>query len=53
MSSWNSSSHNKYLLQYHLIYVCKYRKQLLSNKSITDDTKRLSNEICQKITMQP
>ena len=48
MSSWNSGSHNKYLLQYHLIYVCKYRKQLLSNKSIADDTKRLSNEICQK-----
>lgn len=48
MSNWNSGSHNKYLLQYHLIYVCKYRKQLLSNKSIADDTKRLSNEICQK-----
>lgn len=48
MSGWNSGSHNKYLLQYHLIYVCKYRKQLFSNKSITDDTKRLSNEICQK-----
>ena len=48
MSGWNSGSHNKYLLQYHLIYVCKYRKQLFSNKSITDGTKRLSNEICQK-----
>ena len=48
MSNWNSNSHNKYLLQYHLIYVCKYRKQLLSNKDIAGDTKRLSNVICQK-----
>ena len=48
MSGWNSASHNKYLLQYHLIYVCKYRKHLLVSKNIADDVKRLSNEICQK-----
>jgi putative transposase len=49
MSGWNSASHNKYLLQYHLIYVCKYRKHLLVSKNIADDVKRLSNEICQKL----
>lgn len=48
MTNWNSNSHNKYLLQYHLIYVCKYRKQLLFNKDIARDTKRLSNVICKK-----
>lgn len=48
MSDWNSGSHNKYLLQYHLIFVCKYRKKLLSNKNIADDIKLLSQEICTK-----
>lgn len=48
MSGWKSASHNKYLLQYHLIYVCKYRKHLLVSKNIIDDIKQLSNEICIK-----
>lgn len=38
MSEWKSASHNKYLLQYHLIFVCKYRKKLLVNQNIADDT---------------
>ena len=48
MGNWKSASHNKYLLQYHLIFVCKYRKKLLVSQNITDDVKRLSTEICNK-----
>lgn len=48
MLGWKSESHHKYLLQYHLIFVCKYRKQLLISKNISDDIKRLSVEICNK-----
>ena len=39
---------HKYLLQYHIIFVCKYRKKLLTSKKISDDIKQLSYEICQK-----
>jgi putative transposase len=46
MGNWKSASHNKYLLQYHLIFVCKYRKKLLINQYIANDIKRLSREIC-------
>ncbi len=38
----------KYLLQYHIIFVCKYRKKLLIPKQISDDIKQFSHEICQK-----
>ena len=48
MGNWKSASHNKYLLQYHLIFVCKYRKKLLGVKQIADDVKVLSTEICEK-----
>lgn len=48
MSEWKSGNHCKYLLQYHLIFVCKYRKQLLSNINIVNDIKQLSKEICNK-----
>ena len=48
MSEWKSASHNKYLLQYHLIFVCKYRKKLLVSQNIADDVKRLSTEVCNK-----
>lgn len=44
---WNSNSHSKYLLQYHLIFVCKYRKKLFT-QMISDDVKQLSYEICKK-----
>ena len=39
---------HKYLLQYHIIFVCKYRKKLLMSKQISDDIKQFSYEICQK-----
>ena len=45
--NWYSKNHHKYLLQYHLIFVCKYRKKLLT-REISDDIKQLSYEICSK-----
>lgn len=46
-NSWKSKNRRKYLLQYHLIFVCKYRKKLLS-KEISDDIKQFSYDICQR-----
>ncbi len=43
-----TNAHSKYLLQYHLIFVCKYRKKLLSANNISSDIKRLSRDICSK-----
>ena len=32
--SYISDSHRKFNLKYHIIFVCKYRKQLLANKEV-------------------
>lgn len=32
----------------HIIFVCKYRKKLLTSKQISDDIKQFSYEICQR-----
>ncbi len=54
MGTWKSKNRHiipygyKYLLQYHIIFICRYRKKLLVNKSISDDIKQFSYEICQK-----
>ncbi len=48
MGTWKSKNRHKYLLQYHVIFVCKYRKKLLASKQISDDIKQFSYEICQK-----
>ena len=48
METWKSKNRHKYLLQYHIIFVCKYRKKLLMSKQISDDIKQFSYEICQK-----
>ena len=48
INTHKSGSHNKYLLQYHLIFVCKYKKKLLSSSNIISDIKRLSLECTQK-----
>ena len=48
MGEWKSKNHSKYLLQYHLIFVCKYRKKLLSSNFISSDMKLLSKYICEK-----
>ena len=47
-NNWKSKNRHKYLLQYHLIFVCKYRKKLFLNQSISDDIKQFSYEICNK-----
>ena len=47
IDKWKSKNRHKYLLQYHLIFVCKYRKKLLIN-IVSDDIKQLSYEICNK-----
>ena len=48
MSEWKSKNRHKYLLQYHLILVCKYRKKMMTPK-ISEDIKQLSFEICKRI----
>ena len=47
-SNWKSKNRHKFLLQYHIIFVCKYRKKILSNKTISDDIKQFSYEICSR-----
>lgn len=47
-NKWKSKNRHKYLLQYHLIFVCKYRKKLLVSANISNDIKQFSFEICQK-----
>ena len=48
MGTWRSKNRHKYLLQYHIIFVCKYRKKLLVSRQISDDIKQFSYEICQR-----
>ena len=48
MGTWKSKNRRKYLLQYHIIFVCKYRKKLLVSRRISDDIKQFSYEICQR-----
>ena len=48
MGDWKTVNHSKYLLQYPLILVCKYRKRLLLGNNISADIKKLSIDICSK-----
>ena len=48
MSNWNSKNRRKYLLHYHLIFVCQYRKKLFLHKNISDNIKQFSYDICNK-----
>ena len=48
MGTLKSKNRRKYLLQYHIIFVCKYRKKLLVSRRISDDIKQFSYEICQR-----
>lgn len=48
MSKYIAKNRHKYLLQYHLIFVCKYRKELFLHESISNDIKKLSKEISDK-----
>ena len=46
MTHWKGKDRHKHLLQFHLIFVCKYRKNLLSLHEISEEIKRLSEVIC-------
>ena len=48
MEKLKSTNHSKHLLQYHLILVCKYRKQLLVDENISNKIKELSLEIAKR-----
>lgn len=39
---------NKFLLRYHLIFVCKYRLKILAGNNIASDMKKLSFEIAER-----
>lgn len=41
-NTYKSNSHSRYLLQYRLIFVCKYRKYLMCSSNIVSDVKKLS-----------
>ena len=47
-----TNNHSKFLLQYHLIFVCKYRKKIFCANNISTDIKKLSQEFCQKHHVQ-
>ena len=51
MGTWKSKNRHKYLLQYHIIFVCKYGKKLLVSRQISDDIKQFSYEICQRYSV--
>ena len=48
MSQWKSKNRKKFLLQYHLMLVCKCRKKLFLSKEISEDIKFLSYKIWNK-----
>ena len=43
-SSYRRGNHKKYLLRYHLILVCKYRKKLLCGNNVATDIKFRNNQ---------
>lgn len=42
---YDHGNHSKYLLRYHLVLVCKYRRPLLVNKEVIGTVKTLSATI--------
>ena len=47
-NDYKHGNRNKFLLRYHLIFVCKYRKRVLNGNNIATDIKKLSLEIANK-----
>ena len=47
-NDYKHGNRNKFLLRYHLIFVCKYRRRVLTSNNIASDIKRLSLEIAEK-----
>lgn len=45
---YEHENHSKYLLRYHLIFVCKYRLKLLVYENVVRTVKTLSNIVAQK-----
>ena len=48
MGQYEHGHRCKFLLRYHLIFVCKYRRKILLNQNIVDDLKKLSIDISVK-----
>lgn len=48
VNTYKSNSHSRYLLQFHLIFVCKYRRKLMCANNIAGDIKALSIEIANR-----
>lgn len=47
-NDYKHGNRNKFLLRYHLIFVCKFRRRVLTGNNIASDIKRLSLEIAEK-----
>ena len=45
MSNYTFKNRHKYYLKVHLVFVCKYRKQLLSNESLDSKVKEIFKDI--------
>ena len=45
---YDHGNHSKYLLRYHLVLVCKYRRRLLVNEEAIDTVKALSATIARR-----
>ncbi len=41
VTRWFSHNRHKYLLQYHVIFVCKYRKKLLADNELSNLIKKV------------
>ena len=48
INTYKINSHSRFLLQFHLIFVCKYRRNLLGANNISTDVKKLSIEFAEK-----
>lgn len=44
ISNWQSRNRYNYLLQYHLIFICKYRKNLLSSQKVGNVSEKTLKE---------
>ena len=40
-----SKNHSKFIIKYHIIFVCKYRKKLMMNTQMNDAVKRILIEV--------
>ena len=47
ISEWSSTNRSKHLLQYHIIFVCKYRRRVLTTK-LSEYVKQLSYDVSLK-----